>query len=154
MQQATDLSCHRTIATESEQVGTVVVDTASLETQAASMYNADPEKYPSLAAPPTLDEMMVGGSSVAGILASIFVNEQQPHSVELASASLEPPDGLDIDAHGSCWGHRRTQRTGDAVYVQITTIAPTASGAEHAAQGIVGRLGGTVYAQTPGANQG
>ena len=136
MQQATDLSCHHTIATEPEQVGTVVVDTARLETQAASVYNADPEMYPSLAAPPTLDEMMLGGSPAAGILASIFTNEQQPHSVGLASASLEPPDGLDIDAHGSgCWGHRRTQRTGDAVYVQITTIAPTASGAEHAAQG-------------------
>ena len=94
---------------------------AEVEAQAAAVYYADRAGYASLAAPPTMEEMLVGGSTAAGILASIFTNEQQPHSVEVASVSLQPPDGL--DPHGG--GHRRTQRTGDTVYVQVVTHAPT-----------------------------
>jgi hypothetical protein len=146
--QATDPSCHRAFATDTELTTTLVVGTNSLEAQAAAVYYADRAGYASLPAPPTMDEMLVGGSTAAGILASIFTNEQQPHSVEVASVSLQPPDGL--DPHGG--GHRRTQRTGDAVYVQIVTHAPTPAEAERTVDSVADRFGGTV--QTTGANKG
>jgi hypothetical protein len=147
--QATDPSCHRAFTTDTELTTTLVIGTNSLEAQAAAVYYADRAGYASLPAPPTMDEMLVGGSTAAGILASIFTNEQQPHSVEVASVSLQPPGGLDPHGGG---GHRRTQRTGDTVYVQIVTHAPTPAEAERAVGSAADRFGGTV--QTTGANRG
>ena len=139
--QATDPSCHRAFATDTELATALVVDTNSMEAQAAAIYYTNRAGYASLAAPPTIDEMLVGGSTAAGILASIFTNEQEPHSVEVASVSLQPPDGLDPHGGG---GHRRTQRTGDTVYVQIVTHAPTPAEAERAVAAAADRFGGTV----------
>ena len=73
-----------------------------------------------------------GSSVAAGMLAS---------SVEVARVSLKRPGGLNPHGGG---GHRRTQRTGDAVYVQIVTHAPTPAEVERAVDSVADRRGGTV----------
>jgi hypothetical protein len=126
-------------AGQSQLTTTMTVDVATIEAQAAAIYNEDRAscphcQYPSLARPPSIDDMLVGGSPAAGILASIFTNEQQPHHVEVASMSLQQG--------GGGGGHRRTQRTGDGVFVQIVTHAPTPAEAERAVQAIATKCGG------------
>jgi hypothetical protein len=70
-------------------------------------------------------------------------------SVEVARVSLQRPDGLDPHGGG---GHRRTQRTGDTVDVQIVAHAPTPAEAERAVDSVADGRGGTV--QMAGANRG
>ena len=77
-----------------------------------------------LAAPPTLEEMLVGDSEANALLTSMLTVEQQPHVVY----------PLTIEAVASAGGHRRMQRTGDDLHVQIqiVTRAPTPREAQNA----------------------
>ena len=76
-----------------------------------------------MAAPPTLDEMLVGESAASGMLSSLFVAEQQPHTVRALNIAGPNP--------GS--GHRRAQangggggaQQGNSVAVTVAVRAPT-----------------------------
>lgn len=97
---------------------TLVLGRGEIEAQAAAMFATTPVEQRQLAAPPTLEEMLVGGSEAATMLSRLFTVEQQPHLVYPVSFSLD----LSADSGG---GHRRAQRTGENLYVQIVTHAPT-----------------------------
>eukprot|EP01046_Picozoa_sp_COSAG06_P047354 COSAG06_NODE_6873_length_2734_cov_3.146110_3_plen_603_part_00 len=136
-----------TFTTDTELTTTLVVGTHHLEAQAAGVYYATRAKYASsLGNPPTMDEMLVGGSTAARVLASIFMDEQQPHHVEVVSASLHPNDGLYP-------GGRGTHNVGDAVYIETVTVAPTLTEANRAVASVADRVGGvvqTVVENVPG----
>ena len=133
-----------TFTTDTELTATLVVGTHHLEAQAAGVYYATRAKYASsLGNPPTMDEMLVGGSTAARVLASIFMDEQQPHRVEVVSASLHPNDGLYP-------GGRGTHNVGDAVYIETVTVAPTLTEANRVVASVADRVGGMV--QTVGEN--
>ena len=76
-----------------------------------------------MAAPPTLDEMLVGESAASGMLSSLFVAEQQPHTVRALNIVGPNPGG----------GHRRAQangggggaQQGNSVAVTVAVRAPT-----------------------------
>ena len=76
-----------------------------------------------MALPPTLDEMLVGESAASGMLSSLFVAEQQPHTVRT----------LNIVGPNPGSGHRRAQangggggaQQGNSVAVTVAVRAPT-----------------------------
>ena len=98
-----------------------------------------------MASSPTLDEMLVGGSAASGLLSSLFVLEQQPHTVSPVSIEPDEPQG----PNGG--GHRRAQANGggagaqqaNSVAVTVHAQAPTADEASSAVRVVVDRSGGT-----------
>ena len=87
-----------------------------------------------MAAPPTLDEMLVGESAASGLLSSLFVAEQQPHTVR----------ALNIVGPNPGSGHRRAQangggsgaQQGNSVVVTVAVRAPTPAEARRTLQEI------------------
>lgn len=83
---------------------------------------------------PTLDEMLIGGSAENQLLASIFVDEQQPliiHPTTFASATASS-------------GRRHLQTSGDVLHATVETRAATASEALIGVERLATRLQGTL----------
>ena len=75
-----------------------------MEAQAAVRFHAVPSAYPTLAPPPKLEQMLVGGSAANALLAMMFTSEQAPHQViPLNFSAIQPSEG---------GGHRRMQKKG------------------------------------------
>eukprot|EP01045_Picozoa_sp_COSAG04_P012481 COSAG04_NODE_841_length_9946_cov_6.344775_9_plen_161_part_00 len=96
-------------------------------------------------APPTFEEMLVGGSRASAMLASLFTVEQQPSLV--FPLTIEPTHDPALDNGG---GHRRTQANGggsgaqdaNSVVVTVKVEASTAAEADDALQVVVESSGG------------
>ena len=87
-----------------------------------------------MASSPTLDEMLVGESAASGMLSSLFVAEQQPHTVRT----------LNIVGPNPGSGHRRAQangggggaQQGNSVAVTVAVRAPTPAEARRTLENI------------------
>jgi hypothetical protein len=64
-----------------ERTDTLVVDRGEVEAQALILWQDTPAEQRTLAAPPTVDEMLVSGSEANALLTSLFTVEQQPHVI-------------------------------------------------------------------------
>ena len=71
------------------------------------MFVATPPEQWRLAAPPTLNAMLVGGSEAAAMLSRLFTAEQRPSLV--FPTTIEPAHDPTLDGGG---GHRRAQANG------------------------------------------
>lgn len=69
------------VAGSAERTDTIVLSRADVEAQAAAVFDATPAAERTLAAPPTLEEMLVGGSEANALLTSMLTVQQQPHVV-------------------------------------------------------------------------
>ena len=74
------------------QSGIVEATREELEAQAAEMFRTRGTESSTLAAPPTLEQMLVGGSEANALLAAMFTREQQSHHV--MPVVIEPLAGL------------------------------------------------------------
>jgi hypothetical protein len=125
-----------------ERTDTLVVDRGEVEALALILWQGTPAEQRTLAAPPTVDEMLVSGSEANALLVSLFTVEQQPH--------VSYPLMIQLD-HGTGGtgggGHRRTQRTGGGdLRVQILTRAPTPAEAQRAMDSIAVQSGAPAVA--------
>jgi hypothetical protein len=117
------------------------VGRAELEAAAATMFASTPG---GLAAPPTLEQMLVGGSEAGALLATMFTHEQQPH----LAFPLDFEGLVTTEAGGEKGGgHRRQlqsagpQSQGEVVFsgvrVFLKAEAPTELEAQAAVMGLV-----------------
>jgi hypothetical protein len=100
-----------------------------LEAAAAEMFTRAPG---ALAAPPTLEEMLVGGSEAGALLAAMFTREQQPHLAYATAVAPLPALAGGQGGQGGQSGHRRRLGEGDengeelaGVRVSLQATAPT-----------------------------
>jgi hypothetical protein len=124
------------------------VGRAELEAVAATMFAASPGGF---AAPPTLEEMLVGGTEAGALLATMFTREQQPHlAFPLDFEGLAPskPGGQDEKGGGR---RRQLQSEGpksqgevvfSGVRVSLKANAPTELEAQSAVMGLVAMSSG------------
>jgi uncharacterized coiled-coil protein SlyX len=125
-----------------ERTDTLVVDRGEVEALALILWQGTPAEQRTLAAPPTVDEMLVSGSEANALLVSLFTVEQQPHVSYPLMIQLD--DGAGGTGGG---GHRRTQRTGGSdLRVQILTRAPTPAEAQRAMDSIAVQSGAPAVA--------
>ena len=117
-----------TSAGEIRQSSDIVINRADIEAIARTH---DP------AMSPTLDEMLIGGSTENNLLASIFVDEQQPLTIH--------PTTFARSATISTGGRRHLQASGDVVlHATVETHAATAAEALAGVQRLATRLQGTL----------
>ena len=96
-----------------------------------------------LAAPPTLDEMLVGGSEAQAQLARMFVDQQPPHRIHMTEIKLIKA------AEGA--GHRRlaeAHQAQDRISVTVVTVAPDSDTARKAVTTLASMLGGSITDET------
>eukprot|EP01046_Picozoa_sp_COSAG06_P062091 COSAG06_NODE_13873_length_1210_cov_1.848785_1_plen_362_part_10 len=124
-----------------ERTDTIVLSRADVEAQAAAVFDATPAAERTMAAPPTLEEMLVGGSAANALLTSMLTVQQQPHVVY--------PLTIEAVASSSSGGHRRMQRGDDDLHVTVETHAPTASGADHAVRRLASSVSGSLLQPPP-----
>eukprot|EP01046_Picozoa_sp_COSAG06_P009664 COSAG06_NODE_508_length_14925_cov_18.648995_3_plen_402_part_00 len=135
------------VAGSAERTDTIVLRRADVEAQAAAVFDATPAAERTLAAPPTLEEMLVGGSEANALLTSMLTVEQQPHVVYPLTIEAVASDG-------GGGGHRRMQRTGEDLHIQIATHAPTPQEAQKAVDRIIAATGGAVVVGGGGGGRG
>ena len=83
-----------------------------VEEAARVRLDATPKEERTLTDAPTLDDMLVSSTSANALLASLFVEEQQPHVVRPLAFDQVGPEGSE-----GCGQHRRTQSDGDHLYL-------------------------------------
>ena len=91
-----------------------------------------------MAAPPTLEEMVVAGTEANEMLSSMFTAQQQPHVVY---PLIFIGDSDSAESAGKGGGHRRAQHRGDRLRVRIETHAPTPSEAHRAVTRLLSETG-------------
>ena len=116
-----------TSAGEIRQSSDIVINRADIEAIARTH---DP------AMSPTLDEMLIGGSTENNLLASIFVDEQQPLTIHPTTFARSPTI--------SNGGRRHLQASGDVLHATVETRAATAAEALAGVQRLGTRLQGTL----------
>lgn len=136
---------HSTIDTHAPTIGTVqhtyriVLGRTDVESQAATVWHATLPDQRTLSAPPTLDDMLVNGSTANALLGDMLTVTQEPHVVYPLTY------GLDGDVRDLCGRRRRRmQMEGDDLHVTVDTHAPSPQAAGKAEQRLIKRL--------PGAN--
>ena len=146
------------------RVDVVNVPRSEVEAQASAMLASTPPAQRMLAAPPSLDEMMVGESEGSALLASMFVVQTPPHRVypialqpvthtEMAAVNPASVDGEAAAQAGAMLGI-------GGVSVTMVSLAPTqevATAAQeemHAQAGAMFGSGVTVVAIAPIAPDG
>jgi hypothetical protein len=102
------------VAGSAERTDTIVLSRADVEAQAAAVFDATPAAERTLAAPPTLEEMLVGGSEANALLTSMLTVQQQPHVVYPLTIEPVASDGSGGGGGGGGGGsgHRRRQLQG------------------------------------------
>ena len=126
----------------------MTVSRSDVEAQASRMFYATPVKKRRLASPPTLPEMLVGGSEAQAQLARMFVEQQPPHVIRPTKFRRVLPPA----AGGG--GHRRVQQQEsglDEIAVTVVTTAPDDVTAQQATSALAISLGGTVTPHEPKA---
>eukprot|EP01045_Picozoa_sp_COSAG04_P025215 COSAG04_NODE_3269_length_2991_cov_2.786653_1_plen_368_part_10 len=127
---------------------TITLSKAEAVATVEALWQQTPTQERIMIAPPTLDEMLVGESAASGMLSSLFVVEQQPHTVRPLSIELVDP--------GS--GHRRVQanggggggaQQGNSVAVTVAARAPTPAEARRTLQEIQVQVDSGAYRSTP-----
>jgi hypothetical protein len=119
-----------------ERTDTLVVNREEVEAQALILWQDTPAEQRTLAAPPTVDEMLVSGSEANALLASMFTTQQPPpHVIYPLSiqASELSQSGSAGDGYGK-GGHRRQLQGAEpepepeaSLTIQIKGLAPTRS---------------------------
>lgn len=104
-----------------------------VESAAHDKLESTPIEKRTLATPPSLDEMLVSGTPANALLASVFVQEQQPHLA--VPAAFSP---------GMQCAKRRLQTGGDLLHVTVDTHAATPTEANRALERLAIQNGGTV----------
>ena len=124
-----------------KRTDTIVLARAEVEAQGLVFWQNTPTEQRMLVAAPTVDEMLVSGSEANALLTSMFSQQQEPHVIYPLTIQLDDDTG---GTGGG--GHRRTQRTGGDLRVQILAHAPTLAEAKAAVQGIMARSGAHIVA--------
>ena len=115
-----------------ERMDTLMVEVSEVEAQISAMFYSKATEERLLPAPPTLEEMLVGGTVAATMLATLFTEQQQPHVAFPLSFSRDGNTG-----------HRRAQAGTEYLYVEMETLAPTAAEANRALEQIAAETGGS-----------
>eukprot|EP01043_Picozoa_sp_COSAG02_P004473 COSAG02_NODE_117_length_35386_cov_78.819163_7_plen_608_part_00 len=131
---------HQTVEPHAPTHGTVqrtdriVVPRTEVESQAAAAWRVTPTAQRQLAAPPSLDDMLVIDTPANALLVSLFTVREQPHVVY--------PLGYVLGSDGDDCDHRRLQTGGDRLHVTIDTHAPSPVDANAAEQHLISRVSG------------
>ena len=121
-----------------ERTDTIVVSREHVEAMAAAMFDATPPQERTVAAPPTLEEMLVAGTPANAMLSSMLTAQQQPHVVY--PLAIERVSGTSEGTAGQ--GHRLRQLQGaepepepedEAIAVRASLKIKATTG-QHAAQ--------------------
>ena len=118
------------------QSGTIIVRREELEAQASSMFQATPEVHRINPNPPTMDEMLVGGTEGQAILSSMFVQQAQPHQVFPISYQE-----VSAQEHSMLTGANQHAGGGSFVAVTVVAQAPTPEGSRAAAEELHAQAG-------------
>jgi hypothetical protein len=138
------------IVGEADTEEMIDVSRVEVEALAAQMFAAQPLSTRTLAAPPTLEEMLVTGSEAQALLSTMFVVEQPPQLVfptEVEALAAEMFGGGKGNGKG---GRRNLQSSGPqsqgeavgGVRLTLRASAPTVAGAEAAVATLVTASGG------------
>jgi len=110
-------------------IDTIVVANQELEAQSRSLFQAIPPADRSTAAPPTISEMLVGGTEGSALLSSMFVAQQEPHQIF-------PVSYQEVSAQEASMltDSKQTSTTAGLSFIAVTVVAqaPTAEGAHDA----------------------
>ena len=108
---------------------TILLSKAEAEANVGALWQATPAQERIMASSPTLDEMLVGESAASGLLSSLFVAEQQPHTVRVVD-----PGSRHRRAQANSGGGGAQQ--GNSVAVTVAVRAPTPAEARRTLQEI------------------
>ena len=123
-----------------QRLDTIAVPRAAVEAKAAAMFEAIPPNLRSTTAPPTVDEMLVPGSSASDTLASMFTVKQQPRVSYPLEFGLCTGTTSTTTCLGS--GRRMLQMQADSLHATIETHAPSPTEAAQAQRLLNTRLSG------------
>ena len=133
-----------------ERTDTIALSREQVEAMAAAMFAATPPEERTVAASPTLEEMVTAGTAANAMLFSMLTTQQQPHVVY----PLIFTGDSDTSGAGKGGGHhRRTQQRGDSLRVRIETHAPTPSEAHRAVTRLISDTGASLV-ESPTPNKG
>lgn len=106
---------------------TIIVATQELEAQSRSLFQATAPADRRTAAPPTIQEMLVGGTEGSALLSSMFVAQQEPHEIF-------PVSYQEVTAQEASMLTNSKQTTTGLSFIAVTVVAqaPTSEGAHDA----------------------
>jgi hypothetical protein len=118
-----------TLLGQTVHTDTIIVANEELEAQSRSLFDATPPVDRSSAAPPTIQEMLVGGTEGSALLSSMFVAQQQPHQIF-------PVSYQEVSAQEASMlmDSKQSTTTAGLSFIAVTVVAqaPTPKGAHDA----------------------